>query len=106
MKFLLPIAVSGSGLDMDESTETRSRPEVNGPVICTSSRTIAANGTEPSTRNACHQNPRAPAAGSVISMYPSGFPPALWYVRLEPVPHGSNVQLPSKSSPLFTFAPD
>src|SRR5881628_4111927 len=107
VKLTSPIATLGSGGEFAPSTATMSRPEFRPPAISRSRWTAPVKGTEPSTRNACHQYPWAPALGKVISRKPPRLPPALRYAPLAPVPDGSKVQLPaSKSKPLFTVCPD
>src|SRR2546427_3169182 len=107
VKSTSPIATLGSGGEFAPSTATMSRPEVRPPEISTSRWTAPVKGTEPSTRNACHQYPWAPELGKDISRKPPGVPPALRYVPNDPVPNGSKVQLPaSKPKPLFTVLPE
>ena len=100
------IAVAGSGTELELSTETRSRPDVSPPTISRSRRTLAVYGREPSTRNGCIQNPRAPVPNNVISRKPPWFPPVAWYDGVDAVPQESKVQFPLKSIPLFTVCPD
>src|SRR5256884_9400929 len=107
VKSTSPIATLGSGGEFAPSTATMSRPEVRPPEISTSRWTAPVKGTEPSTRNACHQYPWAPELGKDISRKPPGLPPALRYVPTDPVPNESKVQLPaSKPKPLFTVFPE
>src|SRR5881397_3595592 len=70
VKLTSPIATLGSGGEFAPSTATMSRPEVRPPEISTSRWTAPVKGTEPSTRNACHQYPWAPELGKDISRKP------------------------------------